>query len=85
MENDPSAIVVLGRLAGVIVIVGGVALSAWYAFDLPSGEYLGTDFKVRYVLESSLRYLASGGLLVVAAEVAARLRPQEPATGEEGD
>ena len=84
MQSDQSAIVLLGRLAGLVVIAGGVALSAWYALDFPAGgEYLGTDFKVRYFLESSLRYLASGGLLVVAAEVAARLGLQERASGEE--
>lgn len=65
-------LVLIGRIAGAVVIVGGVALSAWSALDSEVFE-IDAAFRWRFFLQTSLQYIASGGLLILAAEIADRL------------
>jgi hypothetical protein len=64
-------LVLLGRIAGVAIIVAGTLLSWWQVSDF--GDPFDSGDKVRYFLMSSLTYLGSGGLLILAAEIADRL------------
>ncbi len=67
-------IVTLGRVLGVVIIVVGFALSAWETIDLSGNPYYSDGaVKLRYFLQRALAYLGSGGLLLVAAEIADRL------------
>jgi hypothetical protein len=65
-------LVLIGRLAGLLVIAGGIAVSAWTALDTEGFE-TDASFTWRYFLQSSLTFIASGGLLILAAEIADRL------------
>ena len=67
--------ITFGRAAGFAIILLGVALSAWNAIDFDNIGISGgaTEFRIRYFLQGALAYLGSGGLLIVAAEIADRL------------
>ena len=64
--------VLIGRLAGLLVVVGGVALAAWNALD-DQAFPMDDSFRWRFFLQSSLSYVGTGGLLILAAEIADRL------------
>jgi len=67
-------IVGLGRAAGIIVIVAGLGLSAWNVLDVDNfGSQRLTEVRIRFFLQGVISYIASGGLLILAAEVADRL------------
>jgi hypothetical protein len=61
----------IGRIVGLTIIVIGVVLSAWNAIDL--GEFSDGDDKFRYFLTSVLSFVASGGLVYIAAEILDRV------------
>ncbi len=67
-------VVTLGRVLGIAIIVAGTALVAWEASTFPD-NLLNQDSNQewRYFLQRVLSYLGSGGLLIVAAEIADRL------------
>lgn len=66
-------VVALGRVLGALVILIGTGLAAWAIIDTEGGFIADTADKIRYFLQFSLSYWASGGLLIVAAEIADRL------------
>ena len=81
-----ASIVTFGRAAGIMVILVGIGLSAWNVLDFGDiGFRGGNDVKIRYFLQSVLSYVASGGLLVLAAEVADRLGWGEVSSEQDAD
>jgi hypothetical protein len=66
-----SDVVLIGRLAALIVFLGGVGLGLWEAVDFP--EPFDTSFQVRVFLRSVLSALSSAAVIALLAEVADRL------------
>lgn len=65
-------IAMIGRWAGLGIIVVGVIFSIWGATDL--GDFAGGDDKFRYFVTQSLSYIAFGGLVYLAAEILDRVQ-----------
>ena len=61
----------IGRFAGLAIIVIGILFTLWDIADL---DGLGGDDKFRYLVENSLRWLGSGGLVFLAAEILDRVK-----------
>jgi hypothetical protein len=68
-------IVTLGRVLGVVIIVLGIFLAALDATALRNSNFssLGSHYRLRFFLHGVIDYLWRGGLVIVAAEIAARL------------
>ncbi len=77
--------VLLGRLIGAAIIVVGTILVTWNAID--AREYLSNIDVFRFFLQAELRWLASGGLVYVAAEILDQifLRRMEQPEEEQSD
>ena len=77
-------IVAIGRIVGVLIIVAGIALAFWDALDIPAGA-VSRDFQARIFLNGVLRWASSGFFIILAAEIAHRLRlVGDQAAEEEG-
>jgi hypothetical protein len=76
-------IVLLGRLAALIVFLGGVGLGLWEAVDFP--EPFDTSFQVRVFLRSVLSAFTSAAIIALTAEIADRLwrRPMSASAAED--
>lgn len=61
----------LGRWIGLAIIVIGILFSLWDITDL---DGLGGDNKFRLLVESSLQWLGTGGLIYLAAEILDRVQ-----------
>ena len=75
-------IVAIGRIVGVLIIVAGIALAFWDAFDIPNT--VSGDFQARIFLNGVLRWASSGFLIILAAGIAHRLRLVGDEAAEEG-
>ena len=64
-------IIWIGRIVGAAIIVIGIVFAFWDVTDLPGGY--GGDDKFRLFVETSLQWIAWGGVLILLAEVADRL------------
>jgi hypothetical protein len=62
----------LGRITGVVLILGGLVLSYWTAFHSFGAEERGGD-QWREFFEGGMEWLYAGGLLVLLSEIAQRL------------
>jgi hypothetical protein len=71
-------VVLIGRLAGVGIIFGGIALSGWNAIDYPDFGFDETRFKTLVFLSSSLDWVYRGLVVVVAAEIVNWIKPRQP-------
>jgi hypothetical protein len=69
-----AGIVTSAKVAGTVIIFVGLGLTIWEIADFDSGISgdLG-EYRARFFIRSMLSYLASGGLLIIAAEIADRL------------
>ena len=82
MSWDKWDIAILGRVAGLTIIVVGVVLATWELSGYPDG--LPTDDRVRFFLRSVLSWGASGTLVIMAAEIAHRVGRREGWDEEDG-
>jgi len=64
-------IAMIGRWAGLAIIAIGIIFSIWNAADL---DFASGSEKFRYFVTQSLSWVASGGLLFLAAEILDRVR-----------
>jgi hypothetical protein len=64
-------LVLLGRLAGLGIIVAGIMLAVWELADVPGPFWTKDSFQ--FLLYNVLSYVGTGGLLILAAEIADRL------------
>ena len=60
-------IVQLGRTMGVVIIVVGIILAAWFALDM--GEFASGTDQFRAFAQQSLSWLAFGAITYLAAEL----------------
>jgi hypothetical protein len=76
-------IVTLGRVAALIVLIGGTALGIWEANEFPTAEF-DEGFQVRVFLRSVLSAFTSAAIIALTAEVAYRLwrRPLAETTAD---
>ncbi len=77
--------VLLGRLIGAAIIVAGTILVIWNAVD--ASEHVSNLDLIRFSLQAELGWLASGGLVYIAAEILDQifLRRMEQPEGEQSD
>jgi hypothetical protein len=66
--------VVWGRLAGALIIFGGLALSGWMAADYGQQFFEDDNVRVQLFLERGLNFLYIGITVILVAEIASRLR-----------
>ena len=59
--------VLLGRIIGAAIIVAGTTLVIWNGID--ASEYVSNVDIIRFSVQAELGWLASGGLIYVAAEI----------------
>jgi hypothetical protein len=81
MNWEKLDVVTLARAMGVLIVIGGIALSAWNALDYPSGVFVETSQKVQIFLEGTMRHGGIGLLVIVGAEIADRLGLRRGFTG----
>lgn len=72
MNTQGFDIAMIGKWIGLAIIGIGILFTLWDMADLPDGY--GGDDKFRYLVENSLRWLASGGLVFLAAEILDRVK-----------
>lgn len=83
MSWDKWDITYWGRTAGALIIIGGIALAAWIAQDLPRG--VSTSFAARYFLLGVLGYAFWGFIVILVAELAYRMNWRGEEATEEPD
>ncbi len=77
--------VTLGRMAGLAIITVGFALAAWDVIEAEDDFGLGKARLFRTFLSQALSWLQAGVIVILVAEIAARLGPNwfEPDYDEE--
>lgn len=77
--NWKENVVLSGRLLGAAIIVVGILLAAMTAIDLDAYQAYGDHARLRYFIREALTYLWSGGLVLVVAELVARVGGEDAA------
>jgi hypothetical protein len=71
MNWDRFDAVQLGRLTGIVIVVGGILYSAWTALDQPEGFPRNSSAQI--FVREALYWAFSGVMLILVAELADRL------------